>query len=46
MLLKDVPAPAVRSGIVRLEGNEEYPIKRHCFRDCTKRIFRNRKLQQ
>uniref|UniRef100_A0A1X7VWX5 Uncharacterized protein n=1 Tax=Amphimedon queenslandica TaxID=400682 RepID=A0A1X7VWX5_AMPQE len=41
-----VPAPALRSGIVRLEENEEYPIKRHCFRDCTKTIFRNRKLQQ
>ncbi|XP_019863783.1 PREDICTED: uncharacterized protein LOC109592806 isoform X2 [Amphimedon queenslandica] len=38
-----VPAPATRSNIVRLEENEEYPIKRHCFRDCTKTIFRNQK---
>ncbi|XP_019864056.1 PREDICTED: uncharacterized protein LOC109593381 [Amphimedon queenslandica] len=38
-----VPAPAARCNIVRLEENEEYPIKRHCFRDCTKKFFRNRK---
>ncbi|XP_019864239.1 PREDICTED: uncharacterized protein LOC109593711 [Amphimedon queenslandica] len=24
-------------------GNGEYPIRRHCFRDCSEKIFRNRK---
>ncbi|XP_019863929.1 PREDICTED: uncharacterized protein LOC109593131 [Amphimedon queenslandica] len=36
------PTPTARCNNVRLKENE-YPIRRHCFHDCTKKIFRNRK---
>ena len=41
--IKDNTTPAIRYRMVRLEDNEEYPIKRHCLHGCTNKIFRNRK---
>lgn len=41
--IKDNMTPAIRYRMVRLEDNEEYPIKRHCLHGCTNKIFRNRK---